>query len=187
MYDVCHPCYLNIEKLGCRDPVKISTTFYVYIELCEARRYWEVNYKYNEGLDLMYLEVKRKKNSQTEMFIPWSASTNISLDTIEKIQDGLNVEQVTFVFKSSDSTSIIYRASKGLLKPMDPGTTKLMKEKEEKKLNLEKEIRKNTSHLYELARSLNTDDINQSTDLDLCIAKDTWILILVNVLYMYYY
>ncbi|CAD1479027.1 unnamed protein product, partial [Heterotrigona itama] len=154
--------YYNIGKLGCTDPIKISTTFYVYIELCEAKRYWEVNYKYNENLDLLYLEVKRNINSQTEVYVPWPTSSNISLDMIEKIQKDLNVKQITFVFKLEDSTSIIYKVSEGLVKPVSPRKTKLMKEKEEKKLNLEKEIRKNTSYLYELAKSLNTEDANKN-------------------------
>lgn len=71
--------------------------------------------------------------------------------------------RITLVFKLEDSTSIIYKASKGLVKPIDPETTKLMKEKEEKKLNLEKEIRKNTSYLYELAKSLDKDT-NKDSD-----------------------
>lgn len=61
--------------------------------LLSAKRYWEVNYKFNEVLDLLYLEVKRNKNSQTEIYIPWPASYNISLDKIEKIQEGLNTDQ----------------------------------------------------------------------------------------------
>ncbi|KAK9298928.1 hypothetical protein QLX08_007905 [Tetragonisca angustula] len=161
MYDVYHPSYYNIGKLGCTDPIKISTTFYVYIELCETKRYWEVNYKYSENLDLLYLEVKKSKNSQTEIYVPWPTSSNISLDMIEKIQKDLDVEQITLVFKLEDSTSIIYKVSKGLVKPVSPAKTKLMKEKEEKKLNLEKEIRKNTLYLYELAKSLNTEDANK--------------------------
>lgn len=40
------------------------------------------------------------------------------------------------------------------MKPMSPETSKRRKEEEEKKSNLETEIRKNTSHLYELAKSL---------------------------------
>ncbi|XP_053970780.1 uncharacterized protein LOC128872288 [Hylaeus volcanicus] len=163
MYDVCHPSYYYIGKLGCTDPIRISTTFYVYIELCEARRYWEVNYKYSESLDLLYLEVKRKKNSEIEIYIPWPTLYSISLNRIEEIQQGLTTERVTFVFKSEDGTSIIYKVTKGLVKPMAPEATKLMKEKEEKKSQLEKEIRKNTSHLYELAKSLSTESNNEDT------------------------
>ena len=164
MYDVCHPSYYYIGKLGCSDPVKISTTFNVYIELCEAKRYWEVNYKYNEALDLLYLEVKRNKNCETEIYVPWPALYNISLNKIEEIQKGLNTERITFVFKSEDSNSIIYKVSKGLAKPMTPEATKLMKQKEERKSNLEKEIRKNTSNLYELAKSLSTESSDKDTE-----------------------
>ncbi|XP_003396761.1 uncharacterized protein LOC100648514 [Bombus terrestris] len=173
MYGICHPSYFNIEKLGCMDSVKISTTFYVYIELCEAKKYWEVDYKYNEKLDLLYLEVRKKKNSQTEIYVPWPASCNISLDTIEKIQTGLDVEQITLVFKLEDSTSIIYKVSKDLVKPVDPKRTKLMKEKEEKKSNLEKEIKKNTSYLYELAKSLTAGNANEDKDTDVSHSSKT--------------
>ncbi|XP_071874845.1 tRNA-splicing endonuclease subunit Sen15 [Bombus fervidus] len=173
MYDICHPSYFNIGKLGCIDPVKISTTFYVYIELCEAKKYWEVDYKYNENLDLLYLVVRKKKNSQTEIYVPWPASCNISLDTIEKIQTGLDVEQITLVLKLEDSTSIIYKVSKDLVKPVDPERTKLMKEKEEKKSNLEKEIRKNTSYLYELAKSLTAENANEDKDTDVSHSSKT--------------
>ncbi|XP_017881393.1 uncharacterized protein LOC108625701 [Ceratina calcarata] len=173
MCDTLHPSYYHIEKLGCVDPIKIATAFHVYIELCEVRRYWDINYKYNEQLDLLYLEGKRSKNSQVELFIPWLASSNVSLDKIEKIQDGLNVEQVTFVFKAADSTSVMYRASKGLVKPTAPELTKLIKEKEEKKLNLEKEIRKNTSHLYELAKSLTTENVDKDAGTAVCVEDET--------------
>lgn len=44
-------------------------------------------------MDLLYLEVKRKKNSETAIYIPWPTLYNISLNKIEEIQKGLNVEQ----------------------------------------------------------------------------------------------
>lgn len=47
---------------------------------------------------------------------------------------------------------------------MAPEATKLMKEKEEKKSQLEKEIKKNTSNLYELAKSLNAEDSNRDVE-----------------------
>lgn len=44
------------------------------------------------------------------------------------------------------------------MKPASPVTTKRWKEKEEKKSNLEMEIRKNISHLYELAKTLHESE-----------------------------
>lgn len=60
MYDICHPivsfqndsvlflviqffittCYFqyyNMSQLGCNDQVKLTTAFYVYVELCEGK------------------------------------------------------------------------------------------------------------------------------------------------------
>lgn len=166
MYDICHPSYYYINELGCNDPVKISTAFYVYIELCEVKRYWDVKYKYNKDLDLLYLEGKRKKNSDVEIFVPWPTLYNITLDKIEKIQQGLNSERVTMIFKSEDSNSVMYRVSAGLVKPLAPEVTKRLKEAEEKKLELEKEIQRNTTYLYELAKTLDEQQSNEGAEAD---------------------
>lgn len=73
---------------------------------------------------------------------------------------------MTFVFKAEDSSSVYYTASAGLLKPAAPEVTKQLKEKEEKKANLETEIQRNTSSLYELAKtSINeSNEHNNSSD-----------------------
>lgn len=60
-----------------------------------------------------------------------------------------------FVFKSADSTSVFYRVSAGLIKPLSPEIRKQLKEKEDKRIFLERNIKKNTSNLYELAKSIN--------------------------------
>lgn len=62
--------------------------------------------------------------------------------------------RLTFVFKSEDSSSVLYTVSAGLIKPVAPEATKQLKEREEKKYNLETEIRRNTSNLYELAKTI---------------------------------
>lgn len=156
MYDICHPSYYYIGKLGCNNPIKISTAFFVYMELCEVKKFWHVDYKYNEELDLIYLEVSKKEHSNIEIYIPWPVSFSITLDLIEQMQQLLKNEHLTFVFKATDSTSVYYKASAGLVKPLAPELTKQMKEKEEKKTLLERNVRKNTSNLYELAKTLAT-------------------------------
>lgn len=156
MYDICHPSYYYIAKLGCNNPVKVSTAFYVYIELCEVKRFWHVDYKYNDELDLIYLEAKKNKNSNIEIYIPWPVSFSITIELIEEIQQTIQTEQLIFVFKAADSTSVCYKVSAGLVKPITPELTKQLKEKEEKKTLLEKNIRKNTSNLYELAKTLSS-------------------------------
>ncbi|XP_012528169.1 tRNA-splicing endonuclease subunit Sen15 isoform X1 [Monomorium pharaonis] len=170
MYDICHPSYYHLCKLGCNDPIKTSTAFYVYIEICEVKRYWDVKYKYNEELDLIYFEVKKREHSQLEIYIPWPTKYNICLDKIEKMQQLLQNEQLTFVFKSEDSSSVFYTISAGLSKPAPPEVSKQRKEKAEKILNLESEIRRNITNLYELAKTLDssheTSSQNCNSDLN---------------------
>ncbi|XP_047368047.1 uncharacterized protein LOC124956370 isoform X2 [Vespa velutina] len=138
MYDICHPSFYYIGKLGCNDPIKISNTFYIYMQLCE--------------------ETKQNKNSNLEIYIPWPVSSSITIDLIEKIQKSLETNRIIFVFKSMDSTSVFYRTSAGLIKPLSPLLRKRLKEKEDKRITLERNIKKNTSNLYELAKSINPRD-----------------------------
>lgn len=77
---------------------------------------------------------------------------------------------MTFVFKSEDSSSVFYTVSAGLSKPVAPEVSKQQKEKTEKILNLESEIRRNTPNLYELAKTLGSthevNDQNCNSDLN---------------------
>ena len=61
--------------------------------------------------------------------------------------------RLIFAFRGGDSTTVYYRVTKGLVKPIPPDETKLIKEEENKKYELEQEIRRNTSILYEVAKS----------------------------------
>ncbi|XP_012220150.1 tRNA-splicing endonuclease subunit Sen15-like [Linepithema humile] len=166
MYDICHPAYYHLCELGCDNPLKTSIVFYTYIELCEEKRFWDVKYKYKKELDLLYLEVRKREHSPLEIYIPWSVKYNISLNTIEEIQEALQNKRLTFVFKSEDGSSVYYTVSADLVKPAAPEVTKQLKEKEDKKSNLETEIRRNTTYLYELAKSLADQTNDSKTDLD---------------------
>jgi len=157
MFDICHPTYYHMSQLGCNDQVKLSTAFYVYMELCEVKRYWDVNYKYSSELELFYLEAKKSKTAKFDTFIPWPAFHNLTLDLISNIQKELNKEKFTFVFKDGDTTSVYYSIGAGIVKPAAPEETNTIKQKAEKKFALEREINRNTANLYERALSLDDD------------------------------
>ncbi|XP_014218823.1 uncharacterized protein LOC106647081 [Copidosoma floridanum] len=158
MFDICHPTYYHMSQLGCNDQVKLSTAFYVYMELCEVKRYWDVNYKYSDALSLYYLEARKKKSAKLDTFIPWPAHHNLTLDFISNMQQELEREKFTFVFKDGDTTSVYYSISAGIVKPIAPEETAVIKQKEEKKFALEREINRNTANLYERALLLNGDE-----------------------------
>lgn len=58
-----------------------------------VKRYWDVKYKYNEELDVIYFEVKRRERSRLEIFVPWPTKYNICIDKIEKMQQLLQNER----------------------------------------------------------------------------------------------
>ncbi|KAK0095329.1 hypothetical protein PV326_008648 [Microctonus aethiopoides] len=146
--------YLTVDgKLGCRDELKIATAFYVYIELCEGRRLWDIEYKYEPELDLIYLTAKKCKNTPTNIYIPWPTKNNIKLHDIEDIQNKLNCTCFTLVVKSGESTSIFYEVTRGMKKPLGPHEVGEKREKHRRKLVLEREIKRNSRNLYELAKS----------------------------------
>ncbi|KAL0105451.1 hypothetical protein PUN28_016842 [Cardiocondyla obscurior] len=119
----------------------------------QLKRFADVKYKYNEELDVIYFEVKKREHSQPEIYVPWSTKYNLFLENIEKMQQLLQNDRLTFVFKSEDSSSVFYTVNAGLSKPAAPEVSKLQKEKTEKKLNLESEVRRNIPNIYELARA----------------------------------
>ncbi|XP_058793191.1 uncharacterized protein LOC131665356 [Phymastichus coffea] len=140
-----------MSQLGCTDQVKLTTAFYVYMELCEVKRYWDVDYKYSEPLQMFYLEAKKTKKGTLDTFIPWAAIHNISLGLISKIQQELNKEKFTFVFKEGDTSSVYYSIRSGITKLVSPEETKDLRQKAMKKFKLEREITRNTANLYERA------------------------------------
>ncbi|XP_011494848.1 PREDICTED: tRNA-splicing endonuclease subunit Sen15-like [Ceratosolen solmsi marchali] len=164
MYDICHPTYYNMSQLGCNDQIKLTTAFYVYMELCEVKRYWDVEYKYCNTLQLFYLEAKKYKKANIDIFIPWPAMNNITLDIIYSIQHKLETNKFTFVFKEGDTTSVYYSVCTGIIKPITPNETIILKQKENKKFELEKEINRNIANLYERALLLNDDETEEASN-----------------------
>lgn len=61
----------------------------------------------------------------------------------------------TFIFKEGDTTSVYYSICSGIVKAISPKETKVLRQKLEKKIELNKEISRNTANLYERALILN--------------------------------
>jgi len=71
----------------------VNTQSILYDVSFPVRRYWDVKYTYNEELDVIYFEVKKKENSRLEIFVPWPTKYNICFDKIEKMQQLLQNER----------------------------------------------------------------------------------------------
>ncbi|XP_014222556.1 tRNA-splicing endonuclease subunit Sen15-like [Trichogramma pretiosum] len=166
MWDICHPAYYNMSQLGCNDQEKLQLAFYVYMELCEVKCYWDVHYNYCKELEIFYLEAKRKKNEEPGIFIPWPACSYLSLDLISNIQRELKTDKITFAFKAGMVESSYYSINSGLVKPMDLEQSKILNDKKIQKHKQVKEIERNTSNLYKRALSLQNDQCDSETAYD---------------------
>lgn len=62
-----------------------------------------------------------------------------------------------------------YNVCAGIVKPIDPEKTKVLKVKEDKKFELEMEIRRNTSNLYERALLIGNDRTDESSG---CVGRN---------------
>ncbi|XP_034942274.1 uncharacterized protein [Chelonus insularis] len=153
MYDICHPSYYAIEQLGCKDKLKITTAFHVYIELCEQRKFYNVVYKYEPELDLIYFIAKVTQHGEDEIYVPWSSKNDMKLRELQKIQEKLNNKSLMIVIKSGETISLLYRVSQGLMKPPTPQMSIEKKQANIKRMKLARKINKNSRNLYELAKS----------------------------------
>ncbi|XP_015124103.1 uncharacterized protein LOC107046107 [Diachasma alloeum] len=165
MYDVCHPSYYKICELGCKDDVKITTAFHVYIELCEDRKLWDVEYKYEPSLDLVYLEAKKTKDSEPEIYVPWAAKYAIKIEDMENIQKTLDIERFTLVSKGGDGTSMFHTINSGLTKPLAPQEHNEIRLLCRKRTELSRELRKNSRNLYDMAK-LKAEEPQDQAEID---------------------
>ncbi|KAH0534917.1 tRNA-splicing endonuclease subunit Sen15-like [Cotesia glomerata] len=165
MYDICHPSYYRISQLGCKNELKITTAFYIYMELCEEKKLWGVEYKYEQELDLIYLLAKTSKNADSETYIPWSSIRNLKLRDIVDIQNKLKCSSFILAVKSGEGISVMYRVCKDLIKPLAPSGISTKRESMVKKSKLDDEITRNSRNLYLLAKSRQTKNVNYNEEI----------------------
>ncbi|KAF7987982.1 hypothetical protein HCN44_004798 [Aphidius gifuensis] len=153
MYDVCHPSFYKIGELGCQDVLQISTAFNAYIELCEVRKLWNVEYKYEPVINTIYLTAKLSNVAETQIYVPWPVKKTIKLHDIERLQKQLNCNRFTLVLKSGESSSIFYDIRQGLIKPdATLRNTEKMHSISQKKNELNKTLKRNSHNLYRLVK-----------------------------------
>lgn len=115
----------------------------IYLDLCEAKKYWNVEYFCHETNGKTYLKAKRNKKEKESLFIPCDVSQPTNL---RKIRDLLvlnknnDYESVFMAMISPDSTCIYYEISDGLVEPQEISINHLKKNKHEE---LDSKLRKN--------------------------------------------
>ncbi|XP_017775638.1 PREDICTED: uncharacterized protein LOC108561987 [Nicrophorus vespilloides] len=138
----------KFKQLGCRSKLQMSLAFQVHLELNEVKKYWDVEYKYNEQIDCLYLTACKCKNSDATTFIPIPACQKLNFNVMNKY---LELSQsVCLVICKADSTCVYYEITVGIgVPPPDvPNTSASVQSKREQ---LDKELQKNRKVLEESA------------------------------------
>lgn len=114
----------ELQELGCSSPFKLSIAYYVYLDLHEVRKL-KVQSKYNKELDIIYFIVSGEELVEdSEIFIPLSSASFLSISWIETIQDAVCKEnedpRITLAFREQDSSVMYYSMTKGIIPPVPP-------------------------------------------------------------------
>ncbi|XP_075222768.1 uncharacterized protein LOC142325207 isoform X2 [Lycorma delicatula] len=151
-----HP--VGMLMTGCQKQQNILLAFHTYLELCEVKVLWDVDYDYEKNLDIIYIKAKLKKNSEkSDYYVPISTSAIITPEWISTVQKKIlgNNHDSSFilVIKERDSSSVYYKVSSGLVPPLSPETTKRKKSLEEKNKYLRSELNKRKAQMFDEAKN----------------------------------
>ncbi|RZC39388.1 tRNA-splicing endonuclease subunit Sen15-like [Asbolus verrucosus] len=139
--------------LGCEDRKDAVVVLQVYLELCEVKKYWNVECKYHNDLKLLYLTASKTKSERPSIFVPESSNDNLSyikLQSYFTLCDDIGYKRIYLVPVTSDSTCVYYQLTEGLFEPTDVNNKQSKSDRQER---LDAEIRKNKRVLEEAALS----------------------------------
>nr|XP_023021764.1 uncharacterized protein LOC111510123 [Leptinotarsa decemlineata] len=123
-------------------------TLQVYLELCEVKRYYDVNYYHNTEINKVVLTAKKTKNGPISAFIPTTVYKNLNFLTLQKFITTNPFDIVYLVIVHSDSTCVYYQISNGLVEPTETTAKHL---RENKREALDSDLRKNRELLEQAA------------------------------------
>ncbi|CAH1972800.1 unnamed protein product [Acanthoscelides obtectus] len=123
-------------------------TFQTYIELCEVKRYYNVEYNYNSALKQYVITAKKSPGKPTCAFVPISVYEPLNVLRLIHIIKNTNSEAVYLVIVHPDSTCVYYQIADGLMEPVESEPKRF---KEDKTDVLDNILRKNRKMLEDAA------------------------------------
>ncbi|KAG5875730.1 hypothetical protein JTB14_007664 [Gonioctena quinquepunctata] len=114
-------------------------TSQVYLEVCEVKRYHEVQYFYNAEINKIVITAKKTKSGPTCAFIPTTVYENLTFLRLQSFVSTNPYEINYLVIVYSDSTCVYYELSNGLIEPTDTSAKHLKENKQDK---LDSDLRK---------------------------------------------
>ncbi|XP_070532022.1 tRNA-splicing endonuclease subunit Sen15-like isoform X1 [Ptychodera flava] len=138
-----HPKYTEMMSYGFEDKLQLRIAFLSYLDLCEAKNWWNVEIHPCHKLGMVFISGKQNKKGDLQLVLPISANTPLSNERLHEFTanvrlsddetEGQNVETepeseskahcVVLAVSDSDSTTVYYRISDSLIPPDPPKQT----------------------------------------------------------------
>ncbi|XP_071480624.1 tRNA-splicing endonuclease subunit Sen15-like [Diadema antillarum] len=151
-----HPKYKEMLSWGFQDTGQLSSTLLVYLDLCEAKNWWNVELHPCGSLQMVYMTGKPSKKEDYVAVLPLQTKAVLSPACLSKFLSSIEPKQskhtsldsitphrgaeipeehratktLTLAMVDSDSTIVYYRISNGLVSP-DSGPSAEPTEEEE--------------------------------------------------------
>ncbi|XP_063282276.1 tRNA-splicing endonuclease subunit Sen15 [Pelobates fuscus] len=138
-----HPRFREMMSLDVADSAQVYAAFLVYMDLLEARNWYNVQISSSADLHLIYLHGQEKDDHKPQVIIPTPVSTSHSHERIQQFMKlGCTSEDdqttrselnIVLAIVESDSTVVYYKLMDGFVIPDPPDLEDLMGHKQKKK------------------------------------------------------
>ncbi|XP_052790715.1 tRNA-splicing endonuclease subunit Sen15-like [Mya arenaria] len=138
-----HPVYKEIAGFGFTTDSKTLQAFKIYMDLCEAKGWWNVKCHACSELSRVFVSGHANRNTPRELVLPVGVEETLSHDVIQSFLktvrlEGYSTESLTLGLCSGDGSAVYYRLTDGLLPPEPPDVTEWRKYRREEKGNLQR-------------------------------------------------
>ncbi|CAG9839524.1 unnamed protein product [Diabrotica balteata] len=127
-----------VEKFKLEAPEKEAIlALYPYLEICEIKKYYNVNYFFNKELNKIVITGNKTKKSPPSMFVPVAVYERLNFVKLQSFI-GTWTGLVYIAIVHPDSTCVYYQIANGLVepKPGDPSSKRRI-ERIKRKVNRE--------------------------------------------------
>ncbi|KAF4518428.1 hypothetical protein B566_EDAN002081 [Ephemera danica] len=122
-----HPVLREMQRLGCGNYAQVDLAFQTYIVLSERNLLYDVRHQYCAELDAVLLTARKKRDAETEVYVPVAASSEITPAWLRDLPQAVGQQRVTLALVDA-GTVILYELQPGMhltsrtrhRKPPDP-------------------------------------------------------------------
>ncbi|KAJ8038471.1 tRNA-splicing endonuclease subunit Sen15 [Holothuria leucospilota] len=151
-----HPVLNQIKSWAFEDPLRCQAAFTVYLDLCEAKSWWNVKLYPCHELQMVFMTGKPEKKANPMTVLPICAQEEISVKRMEEFLEHIRPpavnseitkemeetcqevtekhdDTITLAVVETDSTIVYYNIGKGLHQPKNLGQIEEDEEEKPKK------------------------------------------------------